>query len=340
MSSAALQNTPTSLTSLNTPPLASASSSSTRPFSSSHPPPSREAYHAQPQSSGPSIPSSQRPSPSQAGNGTTFNTSQPANDYHPMSSRTAALSSPARPSADHQTSSPSRRKNMAAAVPPRTSSNHHTSTATSSSRRAAHANDRGSTNSPRRAQHDSNGNPDAEQASASRSRRTAQYHSSQDPQQRSGGSRDARPGGSSSMPVRSHPGSSSQSTSKGPSREASEILNSVLISQPEVDIQREKERLALAQPHHVPDSLDGDATPAPIGTQSGHPDEIRRGGRSRHDHSKREKHTKFGEYILGNTIGEGEFGKVKLGWKQEGGVQVCLNLSFFSKFSPPPPQKA
>jgi hypothetical protein len=26
---------------------------------------------------------------------------------------------------------------------------------------------------------------------------------------------------------------------------------------------------------------------------------------------------------LGNTIGEGEFGKVKLGWKQEGGVQVC-----------------
>jgi protein-serine/threonine kinase len=27
---------------------------------------------------------------------------------------------------------------------------------------------------------------------------------------------------------------------------------------------------------------------------------------------------------LGNTLGEGEFGKVKMGWKQEGGVQVSI----------------
>jgi protein-serine/threonine kinase len=31
---------------------------------------------------------------------------------------------------------------------------------------------------------------------------------------------------------------------------------------------------------------------------------------------------------LGNTLGEGEFGKVKMGWKQEGGVQVRLAQSF------------
>ena len=37
----------------------------------------------------------------------------------------------------------------------------------------------------------------------------------------------------------------------------------------------------------------------------------------------RERRTaRFGEYYLGNTLGEGEFGKVKMGWKQEGGVQV------------------
>jgi len=36
--------------------------------------------------------------------------------------------------------------------------------------------------------------------------------------------------------------------------------------------------------------------------------------------NKRE--TKFGEYILGQTLGEGEFGKVKLGWRRDGGVQV------------------
>lgn len=38
--------------------------------------------------------------------------------------------------------------------------------------------------------------------------------------------------------------------------------------------------------------------------------------------NKRE--TRFGEYILGQTLGEGEFGKVKLGWRRDGGVQVIL----------------
>ncbi|KAH6692642.1 serine/threonine-protein kinase KIN4 [Plectosphaerella plurivora] len=55
-------------------------------------------------------------------------------------------------------------------------------------------------------------------------------------------------------------------------------------------------------------------------------DDGRRGGRSRHEQGKREKAVKFGDYILGNTIGEGEFGKVKLGWKQAGGVQVAIKL--------------
>ncbi|PHH68530.1 hypothetical protein CDD80_7444 [Ophiocordyceps camponoti-rufipedis] len=56
-------------------------------------------------------------------------------------------------------------------------------------------------------------------------------------------------------------------------------------------------------------------------------DEQRRGGRSRHDHSRGHKGTsKFGDFILGNTIGEGEFGKVKLGWKQDSSVQVAIKL--------------
>lgn len=41
------------------------------------------------------------------------------------------------------------------------------------------------------------------------------------------------------------------------------------------------------------------------------------------------KETRFGEYILGQTLGEGEFGKVKLGWRRDGGVQVLFN-SFIS----------
>lgn len=93
----------------------------------------------------------------------------------------------------------------------------------------------------------------------------------------------------------------------------------MLVSQPEVDIEREKERLALAQPTSSAHDASEVASPPVVPTQ-----------RSRQDHSsKREKHTKFGEYILGNTIGEGEFGKVKLGWKSEGGVQVCAKSLCF-----------
>lgn len=79
--------------------------------------------------------------------------------------------------------------------------------------------------------------------------------------------------------------------------------------------------------HHAYEDQD-DAVPPPIAnTHVEQPvEETRRGGRSRHDHSRREKQIKFGDYILGNTIGEGEFGKVKLGWKQEGGVQVAIKL--------------
>jgi len=59
-------------------------------------------------------------------------------------------------------------------------------------------------------------------------------------------------------------------------------------------------------------------------------------GRSRSsrrgNHAHRE--VRFGNYILGQTLGEGEFGKVKLGWRRPepgqiagDGVQVCIPFS-------------
>lgn len=51
--------------------------------------------------------------------------------------------------------------------------------------------------------------------------------------------------------------------------------------------------------------------------------------RSRQEHLRNaqpKRETKFGDYILGQTIGEGEFGKVKMGWKRQGGVQVAIKL--------------
>jgi protein-serine/threonine kinase len=108
----------------------------------------------------------------------------------------------------------------------------------------------------------------------------------------------------------------SSSTPNGLSKEGSEILNRVVVSTPEVDIERKRER----------ERMDEATTGLNVVTSEGVNDAGRGGSRSRHDNtatsSKRKKNTKFGEYFLGNTLGEGEFGKVKMGWKQEGAVQV------------------
>lgn len=56
------------------------------------------------------------------------------------------------------------------------------------------------------------------------------------------------------------------------------------------------------------------------GASRGAPEGERRDARGR-------KETRFGDYILGQTLGEGEFGKVKLGWRRDRGVQV-INQTF------------
>ena len=111
------------------------------------------------------------------------------------------------------------------------------------------------------------------------------------------------------------------------SREDSEIIKRVIVTDPQIDLDREKERLAEA----VPVSAGADAASATglslVGSEG--VDDGGRGGRSRQDYSAstaKRKETKFGEYMLGQTLGEGEFGKVKLGWKKDGSVQVAIKL--------------
>ncbi|MBE7181198.1 MAG: protein kinase, partial [Terriglobus roseus] len=52
--------------------------------------------------------------------------------------------------------------------------------------------------------------------------------------------------------------------------------------------------------------------------------------RSRQEYLKQapahRKEVRFGDYILGQTLGEGEFGKVKMGWKKDSSVQVAIKL--------------
>ncbi|KAL1836874.1 hypothetical protein VTJ49DRAFT_4540 [Mycothermus thermophilus] len=190
-------------------------------------------------------------------------------------------------SPDLYNASPDRRRNMPAApVPPRTSSSRHTQQANSSSRRTQ---------------------PDSSRDSQGRRTNPAPSHDSH--YYSANGSRSPQ----------------NPSTFSGPTIEASETLNSILASQPHVDVDRNKDQLAMVPQSHHQRNDDDDAAPPPVvGTADA--DDGRRGGKSRHDYSRREKQTRFGEYILGNTIGEGEFGKVKLGWKIDGGAQVAIKL--------------
>lgn len=175
-------------------------------------------------------------------------------------------------------------------------------------------------NSPRRVQADgsriaprgdTNGTADH-----ARSKRPQGYHTPQDlaaaqavPSVRSGHAVEAP--SSIPIPVRTH----QTATNSKPSREASENLYRVISNGEEAT-----GRGAYQNASHDVDP----AAPPAVSMNAG--SEERRGARSRHDHSRNNKATtKFGDFILGNTIGEGEFGKVKLGWKQDSSVQVSLD---------------
>ncbi|KAF2215997.1 hypothetical protein CERZMDRAFT_65357, partial [Cercospora zeae-maydis SCOH1-5] len=104
-------------------------------------------------------------------------------------------------------------------------------------------------------------------------------------------------------------------------RENSAVINRIVVDDPQTDRAREEARKAEARPNDPAAqmgalALDA-AEPAPV-------------QRSRQEHLKHSsssrKEVKFGDYLLGQTIGEGEFGKVKMGWKKDSTVQVAIKL--------------
>lgn len=112
-------------------------------------------------------------------------------------------------------------------------------------------------------------------------------------------------------------------------RENSAIINHIVVDDPQEDLARERARVAEARP--VP--VGTDVTPVQglglVGEQGVQDEQRSSQHRSRQEHLRSQPHrkeVKFGDYILGQTLGEGEFGKVKMGWKKEGGVQVAIKL--------------
>jgi protein-serine/threonine kinase len=164
-------------------------------------------------------------------------------------------------------------------------------------------------------------------ATATRTRRKGPH--SPDGPQRATSTRDSR-GQPSSAGIysRSEAAMGPSAVPGNPVREDSTVISRLVASDPQEDVERERERLAEARP-----AVSGaDITPITglglVGSE-GVDDGGRGGSRTRQDHqgtSSRRKENKFGEYMLGQTLGEGEFGKVKLGWKKDGSVQVAIKL--------------
>ncbi|KAI1068354.1 hypothetical protein NW752_003660 [Fusarium irregulare] len=290
MSSAALQTAPHQQhTALASSPLSTPSSRQYRP---SHSSPNSQAYNAQQTSTASS--SSRRP-PSRK-----TNESAPSHSYH----LTPGFGAPATASApnDQDQGASDWQGNMPPVAPPRSSSNHQSG----SSRRSQYSNEK-SPNSPRRNDSTRTGSR-GESAAAENG-----YRSSKADAAARAGSRDGSKVPSSSLPVRS-----AHNTPSKPVHDATDSLTKAIAAAQDT-IDRDRNHAGHQQ------NGDNSAMPPPAVATGEHGEERRQ--RSRHDHSKSHKgNTKFGDFILGNTIGEGEFGKVKLGWKQDSSVQVAIKL--------------
>lgn len=110
-------------------------------------------------------------------------------------------------------------------------------------------------------------------------------------------------------------------------RENSEVLNRVVVSDPTEDAERLRERVAESQPAPIASDITPVTGLGLVGSEG--VEDGGRGGQKRQDFSKsssRRKDVQFGDYMLGQTLGEGEFGKVKLGWKKDGSSQVAIKL--------------
>ncbi|KAL3469652.1 serine/threonine protein kinase [Aspergillus californicus] len=108
-------------------------------------------------------------------------------------------------------------------------------------------------------------------------------------------------------------------------KESSTVINQVLVSDPAVDIQREQARQAGTSVSPSNESVPTSG----LGLVGDESMDDGRGMPSRQDfpeHTVKRKETNFGQYILGQTVGEGEFGKVKLGWKRDGSIEVAIKL--------------
>ncbi|RMZ67450.1 serine threonine- kinase KIN4 [Pyrenophora seminiperda CCB06] len=207
------------------------------------------------------------------------------------------------------------------AVPPSTQNSPATNTATASA-------GSGPMPPPRTSSHrtPSSGAPAGSSTQADRVR----DESSQTRRRGKEGSPRQQGGSSRSQPAHSRSASAIGQTPVGTNlpREESAVINRIVVSDTQEDIARAQARQGDGL--HV--TSGADLTPITglslVGSEGVDDGGRGAGGKSRQDHSKSEnaKRSKFGNYILGQTLGEGEFGKVKMGWKRDSPIEVAIKL--------------
>lgn len=120
--------------------------------------------------------------------------------------------------------------------------------------------------------------------------------------------RDLVPPNSPQVPVGGSQGSQ-QTTRGGPAQSS--------FAEPQEDTERDQAPMEIQQ-EEMPQTVAHDFA-----------DNARAAPRSRQEHLRTgqgRRESRFRDYILGQTLGEGEFGKVKMGWKEDGGAQVAIKL--------------
>ncbi|KAK8184559.1 hypothetical protein BC567DRAFT_240951 [Phyllosticta citribraziliensis] len=282
-----------------------------QPSSSSH---ARDYYHHQQQQQ-----QQQQQQTSSSGNGEC--TPQQPHHYSPSTSNASDATTPRAhpgPTSNHASpaSTPSAYNPQAGPVPPPRTSSTHKATAAPQDPYTTSSRPPSSRAAPQHMR------DDPAQSAANAAHRRRSHQSSKEPTYQPTGA-------SKNSPSHSRSATAVGSTPMGSNlpREDSTVINRLVIADPSEDFAREQARMVETRPQ----AGGSDITPITglglVGSE-GVDDGGRGGGKSRQDHSrdKPRRETKFGDYILGQTLGEGEFGKVKMGWKKDGGVQVAIKL--------------
>ncbi|KAF2177651.1 Pkinase-domain-containing protein [Zopfia rhizophila CBS 207.26] len=296
----------------------------------------REQYYNQQSPVAASPASSRKPSRRPSGNGASPNTPTTPQAHHsPAISTNSNLNTlraqPLPPSTNASpTMTPTATMATGAPMPPPRTSSHRNqpSTATSgtnspSASRTAQSAAYNSASDKERSRED----PTTAGPNVAQSRRKG-HPSPKDSPRHQGSSNRAKPSPTQPTHSRSATAVGQPPTGTNLPREESTVINRIVIADPQGDIAREEARQAEARPG----AAGTDITPITglglVGSE-GVDDGGRGGGKSRQDHSKSEnsgKRSRFGNYILGQTLGEGEFGKVKMGWKKDSSVEVAIKL--------------